>query len=167
MPCARRLFGRLHEVLVIAASVAVTVPSSAQEAPPSRDDEAEPSPLEVDYIQYGVAIAAELPVETGGICPSDAVAPCIIGIGGGPVLRGGYRPSGPWYFGGAYQFSKLDSNNLNSLFAQFGYGDYLKRGNGGLERSISTITTGRCGLMARLRRPPNSSMTSKDGAARR
>jgi hypothetical protein len=75
----------------------------------------EPSPLEVDYAQYGVAIAAELPLAPGGICPSAAVAPCIIGLGGGPVLRGGYRPSGSWYFGGAYQFSKLDSSNLLRL----------------------------------------------------
>ena len=41
--------------------------------------------------------------------------PCILGPGAGPVLRGGYRPSGPWYIGGAYQFAKLDSNNLYRL----------------------------------------------------
>ncbi|NUO53593.1 MAG: hypothetical protein HOV80_32490 [Polyangiaceae bacterium] len=74
-----------------------------------------PSPLEVDYAQYGVALATEIPIEPGGICPSDATVPCIIGLGGGPVLRGGYRPAVPWYIGGAYQFSKLDSNNLYRL----------------------------------------------------
>jgi hypothetical protein len=95
-------------------------PGDARLPSASRDD-AEPkapSPLEVDYAQYGVAIAAELPVETGAICPAQATAPCIIGIGGGPVLRGGYRPAGPWYFGGAYQFAKLDSNNLYRLGIQ-------------------------------------------------
>ncbi|MFO0547137.1 MAG: hypothetical protein U0271_02050 [Polyangiaceae bacterium] len=75
-----------------------------------------PSPLEVDYAQYGVALAGDFPVDAGGICPNgESDAPCIIGPGGGPVLRGGYRPSGPWYVGGAYQFAKLDSNNLYRL----------------------------------------------------
>ncbi len=31
---------------------------------------------------------------------------------------------------------KLDTENLNALFGQFGYGDYLKRGNGSLEASL-------------------------------
>jgi uncharacterized protein YhdP len=31
---------------------------------------------------------------------------------------------------------KLESENLNAVFAQFGFGDYLKRGNGGLEGSL-------------------------------
>jgi len=92
-----------------AASPDAKLPSAAP------NDGAAPSPLEVDYAQYGVAIAAELPLTPGGICPDAAAAPCIIGLGGGPVIRGGYRPSGPWYFGGAYQFSKLDSNNLYRL----------------------------------------------------
>jgi len=86
-------------------------PPPVDEAP----DTTQPSALEVDYAQYGVALAAEIPVEPGGICPERATVPCIIGLGGGPVLRGGYRPAGPWYFGGAYQFSKLDSNNLYRL----------------------------------------------------
>lgn len=86
-------------------------PDPVDEAP----DEAQPSPLEVDYAQYGVALATEIPIEPGGICPDDASSPCIIGLGGGPVLRGGYRPAGPWYVGGAYQFSKLDSNNIYRL----------------------------------------------------
>ncbi len=81
----------------------------------SADDGERPSPLQVDYAQYGMALAGKVPFEPGGICPSGAVTPCIIGAGFGPVLRGGYRPSGPWYFGGAYQFAKLDSNNLLRL----------------------------------------------------
>lgn len=91
---------------------------SSRPAPEPLDEppgSAQPSALEVDYAQYGVALATEIPIEPGGICPSEATAPCIIGLGGGPVLRGGYRPAGPWYLGGAYQFSKLDSNNLYRL----------------------------------------------------
>lgn len=95
-------------------------PSSAQatRAELARDPELDgvrPSPLEVDYAQYGVGIAADLVLEPGAICPSAVVVPCIVGSGGGPVLRGGYRPSGPFYVGGAYQFSKLDSSNLYRL----------------------------------------------------
>lgn len=78
-------------------------------------DEDRPTPLLVDYAQYGVAFAGELIAEPGPLCPSGAPTPCIIGAGGGPVLRGGYRPAGPWYIGGAYQFAKLDSNNLYRL----------------------------------------------------
>lgn len=81
-----------------------------------RDDpRAKPTPLQVDYAQYGVGFAGEFIFEPGGICPSDSDVPCIIGIGGGPNVRGGYRPSGPWYIGGAYSFAKLDSNNLLRL----------------------------------------------------
>ncbi len=116
---------RLAPFLTMAAVCAIGRAARADEpsgapastALPSQHTEgfSEPSPLEVDYAQYGVAIAAELPLAPGGICSSAAVAPCIIGVGGGPVLRGGYRPSGAWYFGGAYQFSKLDSSNLLRL----------------------------------------------------
>jgi len=31
------------------------------------------------------------------------------------VLRGGYRSPGPWYIGGAYEFTKMDSGNLYRL----------------------------------------------------
>ena len=66
------------------ASPAAALQSS--EAPPDEPlDGVEPSPLEVDYAQYGVALATEIPVEPGGICPSDATVPCIIGLGG--VMR--------------------------------------------------------------------------------
>lgn len=99
----------------------VVPPAAAPEPPSGNDprgapeDTERPSPLQVDYAQYGVALVGEVPVEDGPICPSDAITPCIIGAGGGPAIRGGYRPSGPWYVGGAYQFAKLDSNNLYRL----------------------------------------------------
>lgn len=90
-------------------------PSRESSASADEPEEARPSPLEVDYAQYGAALAGEVPVFPGEVCPPDAVIPCILGPGAGPVLRGGYRPSGPWYIGGAYQFAKLDSNNLYRL----------------------------------------------------
>ncbi len=74
-----------------------------------------PTPLHVDYAQYGLAFGGDFDLASGGICPTKAVTPCIIGSGGGLTLRGGYRPAGPWYFGAAYQFSKLDSDNLIRL----------------------------------------------------
>jgi hypothetical protein len=77
--------------------------------------EGRPTPLQVDYVQYGLAMGGDFDLASGGICPREAVTPCIIGSGGGFALRGGYRPAGPWYFGAAYQFSKLDSNNLFRL----------------------------------------------------
>lgn len=95
--------------------VAAPAPTPAAAPDPAPADEDRPSPLLVDYAQYGVAFAGEFIAEPGPLCPSDVPTPCIIGAGGGPVLRGGYRPSGPWYIGGAYQFAKLDSNNLYRL----------------------------------------------------
>lgn len=71
--------------------------------------------MHVDYAQYGVAITAEMNVGSGATCSSNAVKPCILGSGGGLAIRGGYRSPGPWYVGGAYEFSKMDSSNLYRL----------------------------------------------------
>jgi hypothetical protein len=95
-------------------------PRPEPEAPAERDPAEEaraeaPSPLLVDYAQYGVAFAGDFLFEPGAICPGEAVTPCILGIGGGPVFRGGYRSAGPWYVGGSYEFAKVDSNNLYRL----------------------------------------------------
>lgn len=90
-------------------------PSEPESPARPLSDFEKPSPLEVDYVQYGVGFASEFPVSFGGICSEDSDVPCIIGVGGGPVIRSGYRPSGPWYVGGSYGFAKLDSNNLYRL----------------------------------------------------
>jgi opacity protein-like surface antigen len=75
-----------------------------------------PPPLHVDYATYGVAVTADIMVDAGATCRRTASpTPCILGSGGGLVLRGGYRSPGPWYIGGAYQFSKTDSSNLYRL----------------------------------------------------
>jgi hypothetical protein len=92
--------------------------------PPRRStvDPIRPPPLHVEYAQYGVAIQALVNLDAGAMCgrgvsPSSASAPapCILGSGGGLVMRGGYRSPGPWYFGGAYAFAKTDSSNLFRL----------------------------------------------------
>jgi opacity protein-like surface antigen len=78
-----------------------------------------PPPLHVEYAQYGVAFAVESALSPGATCPTPTETvkpkPCILGSGGGLALRAGYRNPGPWYFGGAYQFTKMDSSNLYRL----------------------------------------------------
>ncbi len=67
------------------------------------------------YLQYGVAFNTEFVASAGPICPSNAVAPCILGSGVGLTLRIGYRARGPFYVGGAYEFSRQDPSNLLRL----------------------------------------------------
>jgi len=74
-----------------------------------------PPPASFDYLQYGVAFAAETVVSAGDVCPSLGEAPCILGSGGGLEVRVGYRSRGPWYVGGAYESSRHDSSNLMRL----------------------------------------------------
>jgi len=72
-------------------------------------------PSSFDYLQYGVAFAAETVASPGDVCPASAVYPCILGSGGGLAVRVGYRSRGPWYVGGAYESSRHDSSNLLRL----------------------------------------------------
>lgn len=81
---------------------------------PRATPRATPPPLYIDYVSYGVAVTADVLAHAGSTC-GDPTVPCILGSGGGLVLRGGYRSPGPWYVGGAYQFSKTDSDNLYRL----------------------------------------------------
>jgi len=81
---------------------------------------AEPSPersivSNSHFLQYGVAIVSENVASAGDVCPSGAAVPCIIGSGFGATIRVGYRTRGPWYLGGAYEFSHHDSSNLLRL----------------------------------------------------
>lgn len=87
-----------------------SAPAQAQE--PERPV---PPPSSFDYLQYGVAFAAETVVSAGDVCPSSAVDPCIFGSGGGFAIRVGYRSRGRWYVGGAYEASRHDSSNLLRL----------------------------------------------------
>ena len=90
-----------------------------------------PPPNNVEYFQYGVAVAVEQLASGGDVCPTPAVnatatsatdqtqvkpaTPCILGSGGGLAIRMGYRSRGPWYLGGAYEFTRMDSSNLLRL----------------------------------------------------
>jgi hypothetical protein len=66
------------------------------------------------FLQYGVAFVSENVLSAGDICPTVSV-PCVIGSGFGATIRVGYRARGPWYFGGAYEFSHHNSSNLLRL----------------------------------------------------
>ena len=71
-----------------------------------------PPPSNIIYLQYGVAVTAELPTARGPICDTN---PCILGPGGGVAIRVGGRDAGPLYFGLAYEASKQDPNKLYRL----------------------------------------------------
>ena len=66
------------------------------------------------FVQGGVAFSADFVAAPGGICSTVAAA-CIFGSGGGISARTGIRTSGPFYFGLAYGFSKLDPSQLYRL----------------------------------------------------
>lgn len=72
-------------------------------------------PTELDFLQYGAAFAVEGRARAGSVCPAQSTAPCILGSGGGIVLRAGHRSHEGWYLGGAYEFSKQNSSNLLRL----------------------------------------------------
>lgn len=68
------------------------------------------------FLQYGVSFVAENVAKAADVCPTSAAGtPCILGSGFGATIRVGYRSRGPWYFGGAYEFSHHDSANLLRL----------------------------------------------------
>src|SRR5262245_33995861 len=96
--------------------------AEARRAAPQEQGE-RPPPLHVDYAQYGIALTVNAGLNTGAVCgssvkpapPPGQENPCILGSGGGLAIRGGYRSPGPWYVGGAYEFTKMDSANLYRL----------------------------------------------------
>jgi len=90
-----------------AAAFTGAVPVRAQD-----DASTAPPPINVHYLQYGVAVVAEAVAYARDVCPNNPKAPCILGSGGGLAVRVGYRSRGPWYVGGAYEFSRQDSANL-------------------------------------------------------
>lgn len=86
--------------------------TDAEGAQLARDIEtAPPPPSHVVYFQYGVAFTTEQIVAPGPIC-NNAGVPCILGPGGGIVVRAGYRSIGSLYLGGAYELTKQDPNKL-------------------------------------------------------
>jgi hypothetical protein len=80
------------------------------------------------YLQYGVALAAEGVASAGPICSGQVQGSilsifaltatpsnCILGSGGGISARAGWRPSELLYFGGSYEMTKQDPNQLYRL----------------------------------------------------
>jgi hypothetical protein len=82
-------------------------------APAASETIVAPPPSEHSYVQYGVGLAAEVVGSPGPICPN--VTNCILGSGGGLVVRVGWRPADRLYIGGAYEMSKQDPNQLYRL----------------------------------------------------
>lgn len=70
---------------------------------------------EIDFLQYGAAFVAETRVARGKVCPSGAEEPCILGSGGGVILRAAHREHHGYSLGGAYEFSKQDASNIINL----------------------------------------------------
>lgn len=97
------------------AASSTTSPAAAATPPPTQValdlEKAPPPPTNIVYAQYGVAFAAESVLAAGPICDNEGI-PCILGNGGGIVVRGGWRGAGPFYFGGAYELTKQDPNKL-------------------------------------------------------
>lgn len=108
---------RFRRTFAFAASAIVTfAPHAGAEERPGGEVAVKGSALEsldVAQLQYGVAIAAEIPFATGPIC--DPNAPCILGAGGGPAIRIGLRATKRIYAGFAYELSKQDSSKLFRL----------------------------------------------------
>jgi hypothetical protein len=124
------MVGRIPQTfLLVTASILLTSGANADEPTPTPPpptaqtpgtpidtrfaadlEKAPPPPTHVVYFQYGVAFTTEQVVSPGPIC--DPAAPCILGAGGGIVVRGGWRSTGPFYLGGAYELTKQDPNKL-------------------------------------------------------
>jgi hypothetical protein len=74
-----------------------------------------PPPNSLDYLVTGIALSAETVASPADMCPGPDGSACILERGLGLGIRAGYRSRGPWYTGGAYQFSRHESSNLLRL----------------------------------------------------
>lgn len=97
--------------VIAAAAVALATAGEPQPDEPAMTER----PTHRTAVQVGMALAAETILSPGSMCPSGATTPCVLGSGGGIAVRFGYRFGGPWYFGGAYEFTHHDSSNLLRL----------------------------------------------------
>jgi len=99
-------------------ATAAPAPPEASQVPPGATViptlELPAAPRPHAHIQYGVAFTVEGVASAGPIC-ADPNNPCILGSGGGVVVRVGWRPTERLYVGGAYGFSKQDPNKLYRL----------------------------------------------------
>jgi hypothetical protein len=106
-----RSLGRLGQRTLAAAAWGAALLA----ARPAAGSEDAPLDARTDTLQFGVAFAAEAVASAGDVCPPSGTAPCILGSGGGVAIRVGYRTGDPWYFGGAYEFSRHESSSLLRL----------------------------------------------------
>ncbi len=92
-------------------------PAQTMPQPPaaSRPTAVRPPPINVSFLQFGVAFTGTRNLGAGAVCASGAKAPCILGSGGGIIARAGYRSRGPWYVGGAYEFNRIDTRGIMRL----------------------------------------------------
>lgn len=105
--------GLLASALFAASSQAQTLSDNA--LPDPSQPAPTPPPISSHYLQYGVALTGETVASPGQVCPGGSGIPCILDDGGGLLIRIGYRSRGPWFLGGAYEFSRQDSANLLRL----------------------------------------------------
>jgi hypothetical protein len=110
-----RSHARPRKAARFAASAAFALSACCYANLASAQESQRPPPNNVEYFQYGVALTVEQLASGGDVCPARATTPCILGSGGGLAIRMGYRSRGPWYIGGAYEFSRQDSSNLLRL----------------------------------------------------
>jgi hypothetical protein len=68
------------------------------------------SRLHTGSLQYGAGLTAEMLTSAGPICSGAPDAPCVVGSGGGLVVRFGYRFHAPFHVGAAYECAKLDAH---------------------------------------------------------
>lgn len=113
--CVHRRVRAVVAWCACALALGAPVRAFAQSGEPQSDEALEPPPTTVDEFQYGVAVAFETVASAGDVCPAGALAPCILGSGGGLAVRFGYRAESPWYIGGAYEFSRQNASNLLRL----------------------------------------------------
>ena len=108
--------------LTTAVAIAIDFLSARAVGAPSTQEK---TASDSHFLQYGVSFVAENAAWAADVCPSNpssgsvlppgSAVPCILGSGFGATIRVGYRSRGPWYFGGAYEFSHHDSSNLLRL----------------------------------------------------
>lgn len=110
-----RTHARSKKAALLAFAVQLALLLLCLTNPAQGQESQRPPPNNVEYFQYGVGVAVEKLASGGDVCPSNAKTPCILGSGGGLAIRMGYRSRGPWYLGGAYEFTRTDSSNLLRL----------------------------------------------------
>ncbi len=102
-------------VLPLVLCGVLALQSVAHADTPNVENASNPLHLAQAFLQYGVAFTGEFVAVPGSICSVSAGQACILGPGGGITVRLGRRLRSPFYLGGAYEFTKMDSSQLYRL----------------------------------------------------